>query len=274
MWCRCIASQLPNLVPRGSHKRGTYRLALDFEIEAQWLEAIVFAGHEIVERVVGADALIAAVEQHRPDLAVVQATPETLTARSLGACDRSGVRTIAVTASTIERQTATSLGVIDRVDADADWQRVEQLLGAHGRGQGDELPLLQLDENGQLAASDSETSPAQAHPVQNPAGIARDASCASASVPAQPPSPRIRLQKPRTPPRKLLPISRHRNTGMRYQWFRGRREVGSSRCGGRTGHRAGQQLPSMWPPRMLSRISESCSLTPIVMVAQLARYWG
>lgn len=134
-------------------------LALDFEIEAQWLEAIVFAGHEIVERVVGADALIAAVEQHRPDLAVVQATPETLTARSLGACDRSGVRTIAVTAATVERQTATALGVIDRVDADADWQRVEQLLGARERGQGDELPLLQLDENGQLAASSSETSP-------------------------------------------------------------------------------------------------------------------
>lgn len=143
-------------------------LALDFEIEAQWLEAIVFAGHEIVERVVGADALIAAVEQHRPDLAVVQATPETLTARSLGACDRSGVRTIAVTASTIERQTATSLGVIDRVDADADWQRVEQLLGAHGRGQGDELPLLQLDENGQLAASDSETSPGSSPSCSKP----------------------------------------------------------------------------------------------------------
>lgn len=143
-------------------------LALDFEIEAQWLEAIVFAGHEIVERVVGSDALITAVEQHRPDLAVVQATPETLTTRSLGACDRSGVRTIAVTASTLERQTATALGVIDRVDADADWQRVEQLLTAGGQTQrpasggpqrGADLPLIQVDENGQLVTSEPVAKP-------------------------------------------------------------------------------------------------------------------
>ncbi len=133
-------------------------LALDFEIEAQWLEAIVFAGHEIVERVIGSDALISAVEQHRPDLAVVQATPETLTTRSLGACDRSGVRTIAVTASTIERQTAIALGVIDRVDADADWQRVEQLLTGQGRPHAGELPLLQLDEQGRVTASLAETN--------------------------------------------------------------------------------------------------------------------
>lgn len=103
-------------------------LAVDYDVEANLLEGIIRAGHEIVERVTGAAALAAAVERLRPELVLAQAGPETLNARSLSACDGAGARTIAVVGNDEERRQATDLGLVDRIRADERWDAVERLL--------------------------------------------------------------------------------------------------------------------------------------------------
>lgn len=103
-------------------------LAVDFEIEARLLEGIIRRGHDIVDRVTGADAVVEAAGRLRPDLALLQAGPETLTARSLAACDGAGTRTIALIAGDLERRNAASLGVVDRIEAHDDWDAVETLI--------------------------------------------------------------------------------------------------------------------------------------------------
>lgn len=100
-------------------------LAVNFEVEAALLPAIISQGHEIVDRVTGAQALAESVGAHLPQVVVVQASPETLTAESLSVCDRSGARTIAVFADSYERGHAASLGIVDRVDARDGWAAIE-----------------------------------------------------------------------------------------------------------------------------------------------------
>lgn len=123
-------------------------LAVDFEIEARLIEGIIRDGHEIVDRVTGAESLAEAVTRWRPDAAIVQAGPETLTAESLAACDASGTRTVAITSGDLERRHALSLGLADRIDAEAGWDRIGALLasplahesGRLRRGEGDGEP--------------------------------------------------------------------------------------------------------------------------------------
>ncbi|SJM54492.1 hypothetical protein [Gulosibacter sp. 10] len=100
-------------------------LAVDFDVEERLLEGVIVSGHEIVDRVAGADALVQAVAGLRPDLVIVQAGPETLNARSLAACDAAGSRAIALTADDLERRNALSLGVVDRMDARSEWVDIE-----------------------------------------------------------------------------------------------------------------------------------------------------
>lgn len=113
-------------------------LAVDFDVELHLLEGMIRAGHDIVDRVTGASALVAAVAAHRPDAVVASAGPETLTAHSLAACDAAGARTIAVIGADEERRQANRLGVVDRIDAAADWGAVQALLdgGAVGHTPG------------------------------------------------------------------------------------------------------------------------------------------
>lgn len=132
-------------------------LAVDFEVEARWLEAIIRGGHEIVDRVIGADALIASVARTRPDLALVQAGPETLTERSLRACDACQVRTVALTASNAERRHAARLGIVDRVEIDAAWSEVEELLKRSPAAPGADLPLLDPGAGQRQPAPKAET---------------------------------------------------------------------------------------------------------------------
>ncbi|WP_125107768.1 MULTISPECIES: AAA family ATPase [Gulosibacter] len=103
-------------------------LAVDYDVEANLLEGIIRAGHEIVDRVTGAASLAAAVERARPELVLAQAGPETLNPRSLAACDGAGARTIAVVGNEAERRQATELGLVDRIRADDRWDAVERLL--------------------------------------------------------------------------------------------------------------------------------------------------
>lgn len=103
-------------------------LAVDFDVEATLLAAIIEHGHDIVDRVTGAATLSERAAQLRPDAVVVQAAPETLTPESLSACDRAGARTIALVTDSVERQHAVSLGILERVDARDGWGAVERVL--------------------------------------------------------------------------------------------------------------------------------------------------
>ncbi|KAB1641155.1 hypothetical protein [Gulosibacter chungangensis] len=105
-------------------------LAVDFDIEARLLEGILVSGHEVVDRVTGGDSLIESVTRNRPDIVLAQGGPETLTARSLAACDAAGSRIFVLMADEVERKNALALGVVDRLDAQLEWPELESLLNA------------------------------------------------------------------------------------------------------------------------------------------------
>lgn len=109
-------------------------LAIDFEIEARLLEGIIAAGHDIVDRVSGGLAASTALERLRPDIVVLQGAPETLTPRSLAACERLGVRAVVMVGTDLERRNAEALGSTEVVDAAASWSEIEVLLAARRRG--------------------------------------------------------------------------------------------------------------------------------------------
>ena len=137
-------------------------LAVDFEIEARWLEDLIRGGHDIVDRVTGADALTQRVLELRPDLALVQAGPETLTPTSLRACDASGARTVAVTADELERRHAAALGIVDRADAAQSWARIERALAETGRGGSDPEARPGRGPDGPAAAPGASGAPGSA----------------------------------------------------------------------------------------------------------------
>ncbi|MGO1545361.1 MAG: nucleotide-binding protein [Gulosibacter sp.] len=104
-------------------------LALDFDIEARLLEGILVSGHDVVDRVAGADALIESVTRLRPDTVIAQGGPETLNARSLHACDSAGSRILVLMGDEVERRNTLALGVVDRLDAGVEWPELEALVG-------------------------------------------------------------------------------------------------------------------------------------------------
>ena len=105
-------------------------LALDPATEDRLLRDIIARGHDVLGRVAGADDVIAAVGAAPPDVVLVNAGPQSLTAAVLQACDRCGVRVIAVAASARERHNAATVGLHEVVDADAPWSDIEPLLTA------------------------------------------------------------------------------------------------------------------------------------------------
>lgn len=109
-------------------------LAIDFDIEARLLEGILVSGHEVVDRVAGADALIESVTRNRPDVVIAQGGPETLTTRSLASCDASGSRIVVLMADELERRNAIALGIVDRLDAEVDWPELQEFVRSPGRG--------------------------------------------------------------------------------------------------------------------------------------------
>lgn len=103
-------------------------LAVDFEIEARLLPGIVESGHEVLDRVAGAEGVIDAIERLRADLVVLSASPDTLSRASLSACERAGCRIVAVAASELDVRTARALGLLETVDAEASWPEIEAAL--------------------------------------------------------------------------------------------------------------------------------------------------
>lgn len=69
-------------------------------------------------------------DEDRPEIVIVSATRMTLSADLLEACDRWGIRLIALVASHTERQHAAALGLLDVLDIDAEWSDIESAIGA------------------------------------------------------------------------------------------------------------------------------------------------
>lgn len=116
-------------------------LAIDFDIEARLLEGILVVGHEVIDRLVGADSLIESVSRNRPDIVIAQGGPETLTTRSLTACDAAGSRIIVLMADELERRNALALGVVDRLDAHVEWSDIERLVQTQSEDPKNDRPL-------------------------------------------------------------------------------------------------------------------------------------
>ncbi len=105
-------------------------LALDPVTEDRLLRDIVAGGHDVLGRVAGAEDVIAAVDAAPADVVLVNAGPRSLTAGVLQACDRRGVRVIALAATERERRNAVTVGLHEVIDADAPWSDIEPLLSA------------------------------------------------------------------------------------------------------------------------------------------------
>lgn len=91
-------------------------------------------GHEIVARASDADELVVLIASTRPSTALVQSDPQYLSARLLDACDRAGVRLVALVGDEVGRRHAASLGLFETVDAASTWPTIEAMLHASPSG--------------------------------------------------------------------------------------------------------------------------------------------
>ncbi|RZU64397.1 MinD-like ATPase involved in chromosome partitioning or flagellar assembly [Microterricola gilva] len=105
-------------------------LGLDARAEDRLLADMIEHGHSVAARLGSAREIIAALDEHRPNAVIVSATRMTLGSDLLAACDRRGIRVIALAADAAERRHAAVLGLHEVVAADAAWPEVEELLGA------------------------------------------------------------------------------------------------------------------------------------------------
>ncbi|MGN6326495.1 AAA family ATPase [Pseudolysinimonas sp.] len=81
-------------------------------------------GHRIVARCSGGDELATRLAAADPELVVCGAAPQYLSPRLLDACDRRGVRLVALAAGPTERRQAAVLGLVDVLEAPAGWEAI------------------------------------------------------------------------------------------------------------------------------------------------------
>ena len=111
-------------------------LAIEFDLEAQLLEGIVGAGHDVVDRVHGAEAVAAAIRTTRPDVVILDAAPHTLSREVLLESDRYGCRPVAIATSVDDHRAALATGLHEVVEASRGWAGVEPFV----RGVGGRVP--------------------------------------------------------------------------------------------------------------------------------------
>ncbi|MFO7691027.1 MAG: hypothetical protein R6W83_10835 [Cryobacterium sp.] len=105
-------------------------LALDRSAEDRLLAGMLENGHSVLARAQTAAALIEALRRVEPQVVIVAAHRETLTAELIAACDDRGVRVIALAGGAQDRRHAAGLGLYEVVDAGASWAEIELLLGS------------------------------------------------------------------------------------------------------------------------------------------------
>ncbi|TPW77199.1 AAA family ATPase [Schumannella soli] len=99
-------------------------LALPLADEERLVAEAARHGHRVVLRCSGADELASRVAATPPELVLVAAEPQYLTARLVEVCDRAGVRMVVVASEGRERW-ARSLGVVDAITGPARWELLE-----------------------------------------------------------------------------------------------------------------------------------------------------
>lgn len=105
-------------------------LILDRHAEDALLADIIEHGHTVAMRVENAADLLEQLEQVQLDAVITGASHAALSRELLSACDRRGVRLIALARDAAERRHAAELGLYDVVDGAARWEAVEALLSA------------------------------------------------------------------------------------------------------------------------------------------------
>lgn len=103
-------------------------LALDARSEDRLLADLVEAGHHVIARVVGWRDVLERLDDGAPDVVLVGAGRGTLSAELLEACDRRGIRLVALAADDRERALTAQLGLHEVLDAEADWREIERLV--------------------------------------------------------------------------------------------------------------------------------------------------
>ncbi|PPL20162.1 AAA family ATPase [Microterricola pindariensis] len=115
----------------------TLALALDARTEDRLLADILEHGHRIAARLGTAREVVAALDASATggiDVVLVSATAQTLGAELLAACDRRGIRLIALASDAAERAHAARIGLHEVLGAAAPWTEIEAQLGAGDPG--------------------------------------------------------------------------------------------------------------------------------------------
>lgn len=103
-------------------------LALDPATEDRLLADAVEHGHVIVARLVGWRDVLGSLEVLAPDVVLVGAGQDTLSAELLAGCDERGIRLVALSAGDAERAHAAHLGLHEVLDRTASWAEIEPLV--------------------------------------------------------------------------------------------------------------------------------------------------
>ncbi|GAA1059572.1 nucleotide-binding protein [Agromyces bracchium] len=123
-------------------------LALDPSVEDRFLADLVEAGHVIVARVVGRRDVLDCLDVLGPDAVVVGAGAATLDAELLAACDRRGIRVVALASTDRDRAEASRIGLHEVLDAEVEPAELEAVLSG-----GPNLPSRLVDATGPLESS-------------------------------------------------------------------------------------------------------------------------
>nr|MDQ2699050.1 P-loop NTPase [Actinomycetota bacterium] len=103
-------------------------LALDPGTEDRLLADVVEHGHAIVARLVGWRDVLESLDMLAPEVVLVGAGRDTLSAELLTGCDDRGIRLIALAGGDAERAHAAHLGLHEVVDRSAAWSEIEPLV--------------------------------------------------------------------------------------------------------------------------------------------------
>jgi len=103
-------------------------LALDLATEDRLLADAVEHGHAIVARLVGWRDVVESLDVLAPEVVLVGAGRDTLSAELLAACDERGIRLVALSAGDAERTHATQLGLHEVLDRSANWSEIDPLV--------------------------------------------------------------------------------------------------------------------------------------------------
>jgi MinD-like ATPase involved in chromosome partitioning or flagellar assembly len=103
-------------------------LALDPATEDRLLSDAVEHGHVIVARLVGWRDVVESLDVIAPEVVLVGARRDTLSAELLAGCDERGIRLVALSAGDAERAHAAQLGLHEVLDHSAGWAEIEPLV--------------------------------------------------------------------------------------------------------------------------------------------------